>query len=428
MPERTGSGEATSSQQGNASAALFASAGYSAWALAYRDFPSELEPFAPLSSYVSLAQRLSSPNALPRPTMTNLNVTGLNPSGAEAAVVPHTLVPLPGGRTMAVLALLDTSMLEGRMQSVTSRTLPFERSLQAAIARLRRLPGGFPDVVACMVSGLPPLTLTSSGGAEERARATGESTAGGTGEPNSHAAELAFLRGLVERTLGIDVWLVSKVTSMQTTPHFVHNWLGEAVFVVPLPEETEQGRAIHQITLTFDSLGVVSTAGTESVSRPVDCGVTPDPAIAAVLSTFAVTVNQMLGHEVAFLNASLSGTALTSGNCTTLLGAGAGNAGDSGGGGEIHSACGCRVAECGFGVLFAEAIRFGAEADVGFVNAGAIRGGLVAGRAVKLGNILEAVPFLNEVVSLLWRVLHIQVPVHALRTTHPQQSFIKRVH
>ena len=55
------------------------------------------------------------------------------------------------------------------MQSVTSRTLPFERSLQAAIARLRRLPGGFPDVVACMVSGLPPLTLTSSGGAEERA-------------------------------------------------------------------------------------------------------------------------------------------------------------------------------------------------------------------------------------------------------------------
>ena len=157
----------------------------------------------------------------------------------------------------------------------------------------------------------------------------------------------------------------------------------------------------HQITLSFDSLGMVTTAGTESVASPVDCGVTPDPATAAVLSTFAVTVNQMLGHEVAFLNASLSGTALTPGNCTTLLGAGAGNAvaGDSGGG-EIRSACGCRVAECGFGVLVAEALRFGAEADVAFVNAGSIRGGLVAGRAVKLGNILEAVPFLNEVVSL----------------------------
>jgi 2',3'-cyclic-nucleotide 2'-phosphodiesterase (5'-nucleotidase family) len=60
---------------------------------------------------------------------------------------------------------------------------------------------------------------------------------------------------------------------------------------------------------------------------------------------------------------------------------------------------GCRLGECPLGNLIADAIRWYAKTDVVFINAGAIRDSLPAGRVTQ-ANVLALLPFLNSVTRI----------------------------
>lgn len=120
----SGSGNFFSVFGGNASAAFMAAAKYHAFALGYRDFTAGVSAADPtggalLAGYISQVRSLN-PDS-PAAVVSNLNLTG-DPYLTEATptrdnpraaghVAPYTLLTLPGGRTLAILALLDPTHL-----------------------------------------------------------------------------------------------------------------------------------------------------------------------------------------------------------------------------------------------------------------------------------------------------------------------------
>ena len=67
--------------------------------------------------------------------------------------------------------------------------------------------------------------------------------------------------------------------------------------------------------------------------------------------------------------------------------------------GNATEVCGCRVAECGAGSLAADALAWRTGANITLVNGGSIRSSLQAGDVMKK-NLVEMLPFMNEVVTL----------------------------
>merc|ERR1711871_285283 len=102
-----------------------------------------------LAEFISHAQSLD--ESLPPAVATNLNITA-EPHLTSSHVAPYTLVPLPNGKRMAVLALIDPTHLVS--DHTKSAILPYEQALQRTLETLRRLPGGTPDVIVCMFSGV----------------------------------------------------------------------------------------------------------------------------------------------------------------------------------------------------------------------------------------------------------------------------------
>jgi hypothetical protein len=121
------------------SASFFAAVGYDAYGLSYRDFAagvsgSDTSGAQGLAEYISHARVLDP--TLPPAVATNINTTG-DPYLDSSHITPYTLVSLPGGKVMAVLALIGPEDIPA---SFVDRIMPYERALQVALAKLRRLP------------------------------------------------------------------------------------------------------------------------------------------------------------------------------------------------------------------------------------------------------------------------------------------------
>ena len=134
---------------GNASAEFFAGAAYSAFGLTYRDF-SAAGPSG-LKQYLERA-RIHRPD-LPDAVITNYMETGDDVLGPF--ISPYTLIPLLDNRTLAILSLTDPTHLSVTHSDYAARLGPFWRALAVALGMLRRLPGGAPDVIACIVTAMP---------------------------------------------------------------------------------------------------------------------------------------------------------------------------------------------------------------------------------------------------------------------------------
>ena len=216
----SGSGLFFPAFHGNSSASFFASAKYDAFALNYRDFGAGISVEDPtggrfLAHYINKI-RLLNP-ASPAAVVSNLNLTG-DPHLATATptrqnprpaghIMPFTLHELPDNRTLAVLNLIDPTHLI-LSPHYASRVLPFESSLSWRLAQLRRLPEGPPDVIICVLGGVP---ITDDQ----------VSAAGGT-----QAAQTDVTLRLAQTAVGVDAFVLAthqvsadpQVTASQRSP------------------------------------------------------------------------------------------------------------------------------------------------------------------------------------------------------------------
>ena len=132
--------------QGNASAEFFASAGYEAYGLGYRDFagfmgssPTDPDGAVALASY--LARIRAFDPTLPLATASNIDLRG---TALEAHVAPFTIVPLANGASLALVTLFDRTDLLARKPSLGARVFDLRRGLHSALAQMRRRAGGMP--------------------------------------------------------------------------------------------------------------------------------------------------------------------------------------------------------------------------------------------------------------------------------------------
>ena len=153
---------------GEASAKLFAQAGYSAFGLSWRDFsavqnPTE-KPGAALAAFIDTV-RDDNPE-IPAAVVTNMDLTGdetLRAADvfdrasrlADGHIAQYALVPLAGGKWMAVLCLLDPKYIEQSNPTYASRMRPFDSSL-TGVRPPRAPPRLAPHSATCH----PPIPLS----------------------------------------------------------------------------------------------------------------------------------------------------------------------------------------------------------------------------------------------------------------------------
>ena len=386
----SGSGLFFPAFEGNASAELLAASGYDAFALNYRDFSAGASKSEPtggrlIASYIDRARGLDP--SLPPAVVTNLNLTA-DPWLIEATVTrasatpaghiaPFALVPLADGRTAAVLNFIDPTHMYSLTPHYAARVHQFDESAVGALAMLRRLPGGLPDVVIAIASDTDAGFFVT----DAQVAAAGGSLV---------AARAAMMEELIAQAVGVDVWL----TGGGGTTHVQRNWAGDRVLVVP--RHSDLGRSVDNISLTFDDDGLLQSATAGSIV--LDCDVPEDPATtvqlaeyhASMTAIFSGVVGELTVDFDAPLKAALRGDTIDPsspfGQCSLLPSA-------------EEAQCGCRVAECPQGALAADAVRFVSDADIALVNGGSVRASIDAGPVAKSA-VLQTYPFLNELVRL----------------------------
>ena len=127
------------------------------------------------------------------------------------------------------------------------------------------------------------------------------------------------------------------------------------------------GRYLGRVDLDLAEDGTVLALA--AACRHVGLDLVPDPAVAAIVAHFAAPIAALRARRVTTL--------------ATALDVGA-----------------CRVAQCRFGTIAAEAMRAAVHgASVGLMNAGGLRVGLPPG-PLSYGQVLEAMPFGNTLASL----------------------------
>ena len=135
---------------GQASNEFFGSARYDAWGLNYRDLSQWDGTF--FKDYVAAARAVYP--ELPPAVHTNLNLTG-DPNLTDEEVAPYSLTALEDGRWLAFLSLADPSYLQSLQPGYADRHMSYSTSVTNALAQLRRLPEGEPDVIVCHMSSPP---------------------------------------------------------------------------------------------------------------------------------------------------------------------------------------------------------------------------------------------------------------------------------
>ena len=89
---------------------------------------------------------------------------------------------------------------------------------------------------------------------------------------------------------------------------------------------------------------------------PLDCGVDEAPAARAALLHYYGEQERRTSTAIAHLNQTVEGGKYWAGPCTTFV--------------DGSTLCGCRVAECALGSLYADAFRHLGNADIGVINGG----------------------------------------------------------
>ncbi len=141
---------------------------------------------------------------------------------------------------MAVLSLTDPTHLIPSIPELGARLeVDFWRSLSVQLSYLRWKEA--PDVIAVMITDLPVT-------AEEVARQGGKSTS---------AKQLAFSR-LVNEAVDVDIFVLGSVLEEGAAPYVLRNWAGRQALV--LPRLVENGRHIHQVTVTLSNSGGTASA------------------------------------------------------------------------------------------------------------------------------------------------------------------------
>ena len=141
---------------GQASNEFFGSARYDAWGLNYRDLAQWDGTF--FKDYVAAARAVYP--ELPPAVHTNLNLTG-DPNLTGEEVAPYSLTALEDGRRLAFLSLADPSYLQSLQPGYADRHMSYSTSVTNALAQLRRLPEGEPDVIVCHMSSPPRPTAAN---------------------------------------------------------------------------------------------------------------------------------------------------------------------------------------------------------------------------------------------------------------------------
>ena len=179
-------------------------------------------------------------------------------------------------------------------------------------------------------------------------------------------------------------------------PNLVKNWAGDEVLVVQQRGQSH-GKQVDHVWLSTTSEG--SLIGGESGMRALelDCSAPTDTSADAWLEYYqaqmATTLLQVRGYLEQALDFDVRAVPQAPehawGSCSQLAGE------DE----ESSLVCGCRVSECPQGSFAADAMAWGGDADIGFVNGGSLRSSLPAG-AVSEASVLQMLPFLNDVVRL----------------------------
>jgi hypothetical protein len=227
---------------------------YSAWGFNYRDFNAFISREDPsgmqtLSAYI--AQVRTRNPTIPPPVATNIELTG---TALEGVITSHALVPLPDGRTLAYLNLLDPTHLIAFNPSIGQRVSSYRQGLQREMWRLHMLPTGFPEVVVLSLDELP-MTLVP------RLEPYGGNDAFASNQQANRA-----LDDLMYDIIGIDVVLVSSAKFADTWRMHV-NVNDDRVLVVGRPLRTH-GASVDRINATFDnSSSTLAANGTAVVAQ-----------------------------------------------------------------------------------------------------------------------------------------------------------------
>ena len=370
-----------------------------------------------MREYVQIARRTSAPeHALPPAVATNF-------AGRGADVARHTLVQLPNNRTIAFLAAFDPAHLAPVLSpSRAARFDGVKRALALQVRALQQLARP-PDAIVCIV-----------GATYTRAAAAGA--------PHS---ERKVLEDLVEQVFDVDVFVVTSSRSFlkdsaadDSGVYTYRNWLNRTVLVVKLPPgEAAQASRVEHAQFTWAG----AVAGGRGWPRLLP-GVATHVALNCSVDTHSVGGTRdhealVLQHRAAeahfFAEAighlgggGFDGQRLRPGACTTLSPSALALAipQDRCGGqaaavvvdaaqAPAHAAlpswssCGCYVAQCAAGSLIADAYASHTNADVSFVNAGAI------GASLPENVTLQAVQALIKYNDVL---VHVNVPGSALRS------------
>ena len=355
--------------RGNGSRLHFVRGGYDAFGVGYRDlmagslYRDGADGIAFLSRYIAAMRETTS--TLPPATCTNLNLSRATPLMRES-VRPFTLMPLPNNRTLALLALTDPTFLFPIAPETASWLMPFERSLLAALAMLRRLPQGPPDIVLLSI----PASSFRDG------------------------AKIAYFTRLMGSAIGVHALVVHP---SPTLPRHVElrNWAGDEALIY----KTSGASHIDVLTLRLRDRMLL---GWSARAVHLNCSSPEDTEAGPLLDEQLATISARLGGAEGYVQQRLPGA--QSGPCPTNVSLGAG--GDVSSlstasllDGSTSRVCGCRVSECALGSLIADAMRWLTNSDVAFINGGAIRADLPAGLQTR-SSLVAALPFQNDVLQL----------------------------
>ena len=384
--------------RGNASAELFAGAGYEAYGLAYRDYAAfvgtEGDADGTHTLAAHLARRRELDPSLPLAAVSNLDLGG---TALEPHVAPYTVLPLSGGMELALITLMDRANLMAVNPSLAQRVVGFRRALHVALAELRRRPAGLPAVVVLCIEGFHRLQFEYD--SDSTASSTGNDATGTISE-----GSWAVLRQLVVESDAVDVVLLSSVQIPErfTQPTTVQAWGGHHTLIVPgkslggafLPYAKGGGGFYAlNVTLVLDAGGrlMPNASGSTADATLLDCDAPSDAVVRSRLLDWHGLMDAQLG-VVGYLDVdgALAGEADTSPDeavrgCVSLP------AGD---------ACGCYVAECAAGNLVADAVRSYSGSDVALINGGSFRQHIPGG-AVERRALLQSLPFLNELQTFV---------------------------
>ena len=204
--------------------------------------------------------------------------------------------------------------------------------------------------------------------------------------------------------IGVDIFIIGSA-EMHIEPAYPHvrtSWSGDDVLILPAPDGSSQGQVIDQIEMTFTAAGLFDSAQPWS-SRPIElnCTSEEDSDTSTSLAAWYSQMSAKLSKEVGSLGTALDSTS----GSTSLTACTAAEAPDSSldgfrPSGVSTSFCGCRVDACAQGSFVADAFRHAANADFAIINSGALSAKTLSTGTVTTGDLVELLPFANEVVKL----------------------------